>query len=352
MKAKLDKPAFKDFILKLRTTCQEFSDKAVTNVIQILKTGFNEKPNLENLKEVSELIDKWPAQSSLAVQLSLANRFSKLKGYTRQVNYFLYTKYVRLTGFPIGSTTGVKRTEIVVEWLHNSLAATPRISINLKGDDMINHGGAINNTQLWLRALLVCILGEKDKQLLRECAYIFGSERLGAYSQKGHSRLNSDRELYKMIVNLINNPKPAHFNIALYLQEARLKLLNHLEAIQGQLEENRIRANQAEVQVNDMTNQLKTAENLKLEHIERIKSLEKQIANEKQRYENLDKHWEDICSTELGKLKGSVRTSISHEVSEMRLCLEREEPNVEMALGRINNLMEYIENLKVAKHHD
>lgn len=55
----------------------------------------------------------------------------------------------------------------------------------------------------------------------------------------------------------------------------------------------------------------------------------------------LDSWWERKLERELSGQRYQIKKDIMHEVNEISLCLNRENPNVEMALARIRNIKLY-----------
>jgi hypothetical protein len=52
----------------------------------------------------------------------------------------------------------------------------------------------------------------------------------------------------------------------------------------------------------------------------------------------VDRHWEGVSEQQLAKQGGALRTKVQHELREALLALDREDPNVQMALNRLRRI--------------
>ena len=62
-------------------------------------------------------------------------------------------------------------------------------------------------------------------------------------------------------------------------------------------------------------------------------------------YQQLRDHHLQLCEHEVHRVKWELHNYFSHELVEARLSLDQEEPQIEMALNRIDHMTEYIEKL-------
>jgi len=349
---KQKKPGYTDFVVRLRASCQKSDDKAVKKVIKVLKAGFSERPEKEHLKEVTDLIDTWPAQTDLGVQLALTARFGKASGFQGQVHAFLQTKFMRLTDFPVSTRSELHRLETLTEWLTNVLTRKPKVLFYRSPAEDDVHEKDENTKRELLNALIVCILYEKDPQVLRTCAYMLLSERIKSYTSKSKSKLKPDHELYKLLTGIISKARPSQLNRASIIEVTRNELESKLGRTQQQLMEMTEEAVKAEKSVSDLTSKLDNANSEISDRGKTIDSLISELEAEKQKYIALEKHMTDVSAAELAKLKGTIRKRISHEVEELQYCLDREDPNIEMALGRLTNITDFIKSLKETNKDD
>jgi predicted RNase H-like nuclease (RuvC/YqgF family) len=74
----------------------------------------------------------------------------------------------------------------------------------------------------------------------------------------------------------------------------------------------------------------------------RIAELERSLAEAEERYQLLDRHWRGVSEQELTKQSGSFREKVSQELVEALLALDRETPNLEIALRRLRRIQEIL----------
>jgi len=73
-----------------------------------------------------------------------------------------------------------------------------------------------------------------------------------------------------------------------------------------------------------------------------VRQLESRLREESARAIGIEQHWKQVVKQELAGFSFRLREQIEHEVNEIRLCIERENPNVEMAVHRLNRILSII----------
>lgn len=73
-----------------------------------------------------------------------------------------------------------------------------------------------------------------------------------------------------------------------------------------------------------------------------IEKLNRRISDAEDRYRLLDEHWKRSSATNLARKIGSLTEEIGHELQEALLSLDRETPNLKMALNRLRRLQSII----------
>jgi septal ring factor EnvC (AmiA/AmiB activator) len=74
----------------------------------------------------------------------------------------------------------------------------------------------------------------------------------------------------------------------------------------------------------------------------RIGELERSLSEAEERYTLLDRHWRGVSEQELTKQSGSFREKVSQELLEALLALDRENPNMEIALRRLRRIQDIL----------
>ena len=73
-----------------------------------------------------------------------------------------------------------------------------------------------------------------------------------------------------------------------------------------------------------------------------IRKLKQSLADAEERYRLLDEHWQRSSATSVARKVGSLSEEVGHEVQEAILSLDRETPNLTMALNRLRRLQSII----------
>jgi hypothetical protein len=74
----------------------------------------------------------------------------------------------------------------------------------------------------------------------------------------------------------------------------------------------------------------------------RIAELEQSLSEAEERYNLLDRHWRGVSEQELTKQSGTFREKVNQELVEALLALDRENPNLEIALRRLRRIQEIL----------
>jgi chromosome segregation ATPase len=111
----------------------------------------------------------------------------------------------------------------------------------------------------------------------------------------------------------------------------------------------RVRSQDAEIEslrrerVN-LVNRLASEEAAKNAAQDDMSRLQQALNEANEKYQLLDQHWRAVSDQSLKKQSGSFRERICHEVQEALLSLERQTPNVSMALLRLKRIDEIVSN--------
>jgi F0F1-type ATP synthase membrane subunit b/b' len=77
-----------------------------------------------------------------------------------------------------------------------------------------------------------------------------------------------------------------------------------------------------------------------------LETSQQQLVEAEERYRRLDEHWKRSSATNVAKKIGSLSEEVRHEVQEAILSLDRDAPNLAMALNRLRRLHAIIERQK------
>jgi chromosome segregation ATPase len=74
-----------------------------------------------------------------------------------------------------------------------------------------------------------------------------------------------------------------------------------------------------------------------------LESKDKEIAQEKAKYRSLDEYWRHESTRAHAGFAHKLNTNIMHEINEARLSLDGDNPDIQMALSRLNNMQRIME---------
>jgi septal ring factor EnvC (AmiA/AmiB activator) len=96
--------------------------------------------------------------------------------------------------------------------------------------------------------------------------------------------------------------------------------------------------NALQTQVSSLDRDLAQAREESGQRATRLSELTQLLAEADERYRLLDQHWRGVSEQELAKQSGSFREKVSQELEETLLALDRENPNMEIALRRLRRI--------------
>jgi septal ring factor EnvC (AmiA/AmiB activator) len=96
--------------------------------------------------------------------------------------------------------------------------------------------------------------------------------------------------------------------------------------------------NALQTQVSSLDSDLAQAREESGQRATRLSELTQLLAEADERYRLLDQHWRGVSEQELAKQSGSFREKVSQELEETLLALDRENPNMEIALRRLRRI--------------
>jgi hypothetical protein len=175
---------------------------------------------------------------------------------------------------------------------------------------------------------------------------------LGIAGQYQSDEKKSVRNFANSIAALLKQGKSAKSRIALMIETRQIlaaelqqvrRFLRNVEEKSFDLEET---SKQQSAELNEKQKQLESAEGTIAELQKRIKEQEDELELANTRAAAIENHFNEIHRQEVNGMIFKLRQQIDNELNEIRYCLEGNNPNVSMALGRITRLLETAKNLK------
>ncbi len=129
---------------------------------------------------------------------------------------------------------------------------------------------------------------------------------------------------------------------ALALNEEHCKEIDRLRGSVKQLTERVVRR---EAELSETDTALSAARS-RIDELERALAEKDRLVSEaERRCESLDDHWKEVNQQQLARQAHAVKSDLDHELAEVRLSLDRQNPNVGMALERVRRMERIVARL-------
>jgi len=339
------KPSLDEFRIALQAATKVAGARAITKALAILQRGCAAEPEPEPVKAIVDILSAWQEVVQLAVRLSVTSRYGKLARFGKRVLISLRSAFSEAVGYPLATPDGLARDEFLCQWIEAQASTqTKAAASEPKPADSSEPAPEVDPSS-WFQMTFVCVLGEQNNHIVHKTLWCLLTQRCAVELKPRQRRFQADREFTDLVVSVLSRPS------ASLLRRARLllKLKEDTQATERKLwervENATARAEASEDRERATSAELKEA----LTRIEdaRVSLGEKdvELAKERERYQALDEHWQGASRAKLARFVTQVKSELGHEVTEALLSLERDEPNVAMALTRIKRMQQLIAGL-------
>ncbi len=343
-----EKQGFNVFKEKLISIIEKDKTKNDLNSIyKHLKNGFdmkNEKSESIDLfiDEIVDILRNSKCYPFIAVRAAVEVSLGKTDFLMRKIFKSLKDVIAKEVAFPdkeahlITNIYDQQRGEALKRWInrHKLDGNLPLEWARKATVCMLNEGMSEGDINIAYEIIDFCLKDYKKdnfdykdrKELIKQIAIVWGDYKFPEQKAKQiHSVVKFYSKLYKQTVTELEktNEKLDSMETALSEKSALVKN-NKIELMQ--LRDDVLR--------------------LKKENANIYEALEE----EKNRVRLTNQYWEKECINMVEKAKIALRTFLKHEINELKLCLDREVPNKEMALKRVLNIEEYLIKMMEGKH--
>ncbi len=321
------KPEYSPFLQELRALIAVESQDCVTPVKKFLRLGFK-GPNLpQRVEEISGVLLEWPHVSELAVELCLPHGPLQKTELMRLLRPHFQCYARNRTAFPASNSDVERRANQLFEWVADGATLSSHASEADKRERL--------NRVRWM---FVCLVAEPhaDSQpaiyhlleLHSDCGLDFGARDVAQES------------LAVMAAYLRGQDKsPAKLVAALRFTAAALHVERHRREAAAASER---ALNQERAQTALLQRELSEAHHSMSEISTRCALLEQEFASKSAELEiqirerQLDEeHSKVISHQQLSKVVEEIIRRVSHDLSEAKICLQQEQPNISMAVDRL-----------------
>lgn len=314
--------------------------RRTTSVLVLLRQGLAFALSGEQIRELLAMIHQLPGADSLEFAILLESRLKPAPNNAlARLGPEIVANYIRETGFSTFIQKETKSTQTIHDWLQQLAQDT----------DQETRGGPVLSAAR-LRSAFGCLLLLIERPEFTEMVL----RLLKFYSRKGVSsdgRKASSKPSYlfaKTIGALLIPGKPKSSQIKTLLS-ATDWLQQDLERLAEASRDQADRVDSLETRLaaanDELVRSKETVAELKRETenlTDQVKQLRAQLEAEGARAASTEEHWKQVVRQELAGFSFRVRKQLEHEVNEIRLCLERANPNVEMALHRVKRILSII----------
>jgi hypothetical protein len=300
----------------------------VPKLRRMLNTGFagdvtNEHVSIlvQSLREHAGLAER------IALSLAWRDRFGKLNSLSKKCLVELRSEFASSIGFEQNGLVGYRAARDVQTWVVEHAPKTLPIE-----------------RDAWFRRFVICLLKDTEPKILISGLLASAESWMSSNSRKAAKEKAAEQQLVRGIVQALASPTIAVGRLELALSgiqavEAQFQdMLSRESGLQRQIRTQQDRINDYEMRVTKLDADLAQVREESSQRNVRIAELTQSLADGQEKYRLLDQHWRGLSEQELAKQSGSFRDKVNQELREALLALDRDDPNLEMALRRLRRI--------------
>lgn len=343
------RPTFEAFALQWRASVAD--KNAAAQLRPLLKGGYTDdfRPDHATLL-CDAAMEKPEVAERIGALLAAQKRFGKLNLLSRSVLDELRRRFRASLEYYEDEFRGANGAHVIETFIRDR---APHTRMQPKRTDGHATTPAINgvalNADAWLRRFFICLCAEPESKVFLAGTIAVGKWWLGLQSP-GPASEQEDASLARVFsaaiaAGTVSRPKldlifsgirPLARQFTTLLSR-ELDLMRRMQNSEMEIEALKREQGRLESALAESRQQVRVVEQDKV-------ALQDQLAEAEERYRLLDQHWRGVSDQTLRKQSGSFRERVGHELQEALLGLERETPNVSMALTRLKRIQEILKN--------
>lgn len=345
--ARRPRPSFGAFLESLKEATVKPPKIGLAQVRRLLKVGFAEKEEPHLIGEVADVMEAYVASDRWAVSVASIEVRGLSRTVQQKVLEDVRSRFARKIGIFDLDLDSPGVAQRLAAWL---LGSTRGPEMKAKVEETGKHESQSDGPadialsyESRLRWALVWFLSKASAERRSE-AILALIENWAEREEKGQTGRNSEGKWNRFIAGVLSAEKPKSSKVS--------PLLNALSSLRAQLSSSLgrelVRSGELAKTQEDLETLREKAEATQRELVDAqdalerneaaVIELERKLADADDRYRSLDEHWKRSSSTNLARKVGSLSEEVGHEVQEAILSLDRETPNVPMALSRLRRL--------------
>jgi hypothetical protein len=264
----------------------------------------------------------------LVLPLAVQERFGKLKPLAHRILAELRTSFASGINYDPREFSGYRAPRAIEDWVVEHAPSAPA-----------------SERDSWFRRFATCLL--KDSEPKTVLVGLVAASRRWA-SSKGLRSSAEDATFVRGIALALSPPAIGSSKLELILagvaavEEQFRQMLNRELNLERQIRTQEDSIDGLNKRLSELEGNLGAALADGEKKTARIAELEQSLAEAEERYNLLDRHWRGVSEQELTKQSGTFRAKVSLELVEALLALDRENPNLEIALRRLRRIQEIL----------
>jgi hypothetical protein len=294
----------------------------------MLNAGFAGDVTNDHVSVLVQSLQQHPGLAErIALSLAWRERFGKLNSLSKKCLIQLRTVFANSIGFEQNEFVGYRAAGDVQTWIAERAPKNP----SFERDN-------------WLRRFVVCLLRDTEPKVLISGLVASTESWMSSSKQTLAKKKSAEQSFVHGIVQALGSPKIGAGKLSLALSgvqavEAQFRdMLSRESGLQRQIRTQQDEINDYDKRVTKLDEDLGQVREESSQRNTRIAELTKSLADGQEKYQLLDNHWRAVSEQELAKQSGSFREKVSQELREALLALDRNDPNLEMALRRLRRI--------------
>jgi len=287
------------------------------------KAGINGDASDAVLQDIiSALAGRAGIAERLALHLAFQLQFGKPNSFTRRLLRQLRTSFETSISYDASEFAGYRGESSIEGWV---IQNAPKES---------------SEFELWLRRSVVVFLEIADSTVRFTGLLAI----LRELSRRGKKLSKPERTFVQGIIAALASArlKPGrilNFYSGIQMIELeRRDILDRERHLQMTIRGSQDTIHSHEQKIASLQAELAAANNASALNDSTMAARDLEIQSLKEQLRLVDRHWEGVSEQQLAKQGGALRGKVQHELQEALLALDRENPNIEMALNRLRRI--------------
>jgi thioredoxin-like negative regulator of GroEL len=326
---KPEKPQFADFLGNWWQALASQKDP-VPKLRSMVRAGFQGEISGEQVSQLlASLAEHGTVAERLALHLAVQERAGKLRPLARRLLAELRTSFENKINYIPEEFSGYRAPHVIEDWVAEHAPSVPA-----------------EKRDSWFRRFVVCLLKQSEPKTV-VVGLVAASRRWAA--SKGLNSSAEEASFIRGIALALSAPVISAGKLELILagvmavEEQFQQMLNRELSLEREIRMQQDSIAALNRRASGLESSLAAALADADEKNARISELEQLLSEAGERYDLLDRHWRGVFEQELTKQRVKFRELIGPELVEALLALNRDNPNVEIALRRLHHIQKILD---------